>query len=203
MGLMEIAYDGVDTEEFPITFSSEYDNLRYMRLTPLGAYILGLSDHYTPTHEHTKNKMTLQEDSLMILTEGDIAVHELTLAKFAEKAGGNRFKVTASLFLKDCHSHESIGNKITLFRQIVREKLPAFWETQFQTWLSNAVKLQEDITTKLFKIPANDKNLQRIIVTDDVLKKIILKAEKFYILVPSSKVSIFKSRMKELGYVIE
>jgi hypothetical protein len=203
MGLMEIAYDGVDTEAFPITFSSEYDNLRYMRLTPLGAYILGLTDQYTPTHEHTKNKMTLQEDSLMIHTEGDKVVHELILAKFAEKIGDNRFKVTSSQFLKDCQRYENIEDKIILFKQIVREKLPAFWEMQFLTWISNSKKISEDITTKLFKIPANDKNLQRIIVQDDVLKKIILKAEQFYILVPTSKVSIFKSRMKELGYVIE
>jgi len=38
---------------------------------------------------------------------------------------------------------------------------------------------------------------------DAELKVLILKAEQFHILVANNKVASFKSRMKELGYLVE
>ena len=203
-GLLEMAYNYPDFGEFPKTFNSGFDELQYVRLTSLGAYILGLSDVYEPADGlHKNNKLKLSEESLMILVEGDATVFEIMLAKFAEKAGANRFKVSQAHFLKDCSSHNDIVKKIMLFKKTIVEKLPVFWEMQFTTWQLNSLKIGEDITTKLFKIPPNEKDLQRLIAQDEVLKKIILKAEQFYILVQSGNVTKFKTRMKELGYLVE
>jgi hypothetical protein len=202
-GLIEIAYNYPDFKEFPKTFYSGFDELEYIKLTPLGAYILGLSDVYEPTGGIQKNTLKLSEDSLMILAEGDAAVFEIMMAKFAEKAGANRFKVSQAHFLKDCSNQNDIFKKIQLFKKTIAEQLPVFWEIQFTTWQINSFKISEDITTKLYKIPPDEKDLQRLIAQDEVLKKLILKAEQFYILVPTGNNSKFKARMKELGYLVE
>jgi len=41
-----------------------------------------------------------------------------------------------------------------------------------------------------------------LIVQDPVIKKLVLKAELFHILVSKENLSKFKSRMKELGYLV-
>jgi len=202
-GLLEMAYNYPDFTEFPKTFNSGFDELRYIKLTPLGAYVLGLSDVYEPAGGLQKNSLKLSEDSLMILAEGDVTVFEIMLSKFAEKAGANRFKVSQAHFLKDCSSHNDIFKKILLFKKTIAEKLPVFWEIQFSNWQLNSLKISVDITTKLYKIPPDEKDLQRLIAQDEVLKKLILKAEQFYILVQSGNVTKFKARMKELGYLVE
>lgn len=202
-GLIEIAYKGVDTQELAITFNSAYDGLKYFRLTPLGAYVLGLSTSYEPAQVQQQNTLQFSEDSLLILAEGDLGVLDVMLGSFAEKAGSNRFRVSHAHFLKDCKTKKEIDKKIELFKKTISAKLPAYWEQQFKTWLENATKVAEDIQTKVYQIPADAKELQRLIAQDTVLKTLILKAEKFHILIPPGNVTRFKSRMKELGYLVE
>lgn len=202
-GLMEIGYTGVDTAEYAKTYYSGYDGLQYFRLTALGAYVLGLSDVYEPALAQQQNKLQFSEDSLMMLAEGDMGVLDVMLGNFAEKAGNNRFKVSPAHFLKDCRNKKDIDNKIALFKRTVSAKLPAYWEQQFVTLKANALKIDPDLHTKVFKIPPADKELQRLIAQDSVLKALVLKAEQFYILVPAGNGTKFKSRMKELGYFVE
>jgi len=201
-GLLEIAYDYPDFKEFSKTFFSGFDELKYLKITPLGAFVLGLSDVYEPAETFQKNTIQLSEDSMMILVDGDVSVMEVMFSKFAEKAGVNRFKVTPAYFLKDCVNANDIFNKVALFKKIVAEKLPVFWEIQFTNWQINGLKITEDIFTRLYKIPADAKDLHRLIAQDEVLKKLILKGEQFYILVEQVNSAKFKTRMKELGYVI-
>jgi len=201
-GLLEIAYNYPDFKEFPKTFYSGFDELKYLKLTPLGAYVLGLSEVYEPAAEFQKNTIQLSEDSMIILVDGEMDVMEVLLNKFAEKAGTNRFKVTSANFLKDCNNATDIYKKVDLFKKTIVEKLPLFWELQFTSWQTNALKITEEISTRLYKIPADAKDLHRLIAQDEVLKKLILKGEQFYILVELGNIPKFKNRMKELGYVI-
>ena len=202
-GLIEVAYNTVDTTMMGKTFNSAYDGLKFFRLTDLGAYLLGLSKEYEPARMQHQNTLQFSEDSLLILAEGDLELLDVMLGSFAEKAGNNRFKVSHAHFLKNCNSKKEIDKKIELFKKTISAKLPEYWELQFKTWQENATKISEEIKTKVYQIPADAKELQRVIAQDAVLKTLILKAEKFHILVLPGNVVRFKSRMKELGYLVE
>jgi len=202
-GLMEIAYDDVDTTEYPTTFNSAYDGLAYFKLTPLGAYVLGLTKEYAGSLKQQKNKLQLSEDSLTILAEGDMLVIDIMLANFAEKTGGNRYKVSPAHFLKNCQNATDIDKKITAFKRTIALPLPAYWAIQLATWQINVTKICELVSTLVFKIAADDKLLQKLIAQDPILKELILKAEQFHIMVKSGNVAKFKTRMKELSYLVE
>ena len=202
-GLIEIAYKEIDPEQFGRTYYSAYDGLEYFRLTALGAYIFDQTETYESANGQQKNKIQLSEDSLMILAEGEMGVIDIMLANFSEKAGTNRYKVTHAHFLKNCQSANDIDKKILLFTKTIAAYLPVFWQQQFKTWKENALKINMDLSTKIFKIPETDKELQKLIAQDIILKGLILKAEHFYILVPLLNLVKFKARMKELSYVIE
>jgi len=202
-GLIEIAYADINTSEFGKTFYSGYDGLMYFRLTPLGAYVLGLNESYDAPDTQQKNTLQFSDDSLIILAEGDTGVIDVMLANYTEKLANNRYRVTSGHFLKDCKRRKDIENKIALFKNTIGKKLPPFWESYFEELLNNAkaVKVQSQVTA--FQLPVTGKELHRLIAQDAILKQIALKAENYYILIANTDVAKFKSRMKELGYVVE
>ena len=202
-GLVEIANKELDTEQFSKTYFSAYDGLEYFKLTALGAYIFGQTETYESEFGQQKNKLQLSEDSLMIFAEGEMGVLDIMLANFAEKAGANRYRVSHAHFLRNCQTGNDIEKKIALFKKTISTNLPSYWQQQLEAWKQNSQKIKADTSTKIFKIPETDKELQKIIVQDPVLKGFIFKAEHFNILVQIHNVVKFKARMKELSYVIE
>lgn len=202
-GLIEIAYNNINTDALGETYYSGYDGLQYFKLTPLGAYVLGLTSHYETSDTEKANKLVFDEDSLIILAEGDLDVINVSLANYAERLATNRFRVTNSHFLKDCKSYKDIQNKITLFKNTVGKSLPPNWESYFTQLLNNSKVVKEKTQFVTYQLPAEAKELQRLIAQDSVLKQLVLKAENYHILLANTEDTKFKSRMKELGYVIE
>jgi hypothetical protein len=202
-GLMEVAYNNVNTDILGDTYYSPYDGLRHVRLTPLGAYVLGITEKYEMVNFENANKLTFDEDSLIILGEGNLEVINVTLANYAERLATNRFRVTNANFLKDCKNYKDVSNKIALFKKTVGSKLPVKWENYFTELLTNAKAVKEKPSTLVFQLPENSKELHRCIAQDSVLKQLVLKAESYHILVENTNATKFKSRMKELGYMVE
>lgn len=54
----------------------------------------------------------------------------------------------------------------------------------------------------IYELPADDRELHRLVAQDPQLRPFIIKAEKFHVLVAESDASRFTERMKELGYLI-
>lgn len=202
-GLIEVAYNNINTDTLAQTYYSAYDGLQHLRLTPLGAYVLGVSKDYENTNTEKVNKLTFDEDSMIILAEGDLEVINVMLANYAERLAANRYRLTSASFLKDCKNLKDILNKIALFKSTVGKKLPDNWEAYFTQLLNNTKAIKEKHQINVYQLPANSKDLHRIIAQDNILKQLILKAENFYILVTGENISKFKNRMKELGYIIE
>lgn len=202
-GLLEIAYNNINTDALGETYYSGYDGLQYIKLTPLGAYVLGLTSDYEASNTEKANKLIFNEDSLIILAEGDLDVINVSLANYAERLANNRFRVTSAHFLKDCKNTKDIQNKITLFKNTVGKNLPANWENYFSQLLNNAKVIKEKTQFVTYELPAGAKELHRLIAQDNILKQVVLKAENFHILVANTDALKFKNRMKDLGYVIE
>jgi len=202
-GLIEITYHNINTDALGETYFSGYDGLQYFKLTPLGAYVLGITDEYESSNTEKTNNLQFDEDSLIILAEGDLEVINVTLANYAERLAPNRYRLANSHFLKDCKSYKDIQNKIALFKSTVGKKLPANWENHFSQLLENSKAVKEQSKVLVFRLPADTKDLHRLIAQDTVLKPLVLKAENYYILIAGTDSAKFKNRMKELGYVIE
>jgi len=202
-GLIEIAYNNINTSALGQTYFSGYDGLQYLKLTPLGAYVLGVSKDYENPNTEKVNKLTFDEDSLIILAEGDLDVINVTLANYTERLAANRYRLTNASFLKDCKNHKDIQNKIALFKSTVDKKLPTNWDDYFTHLLINSKAVKEKTQITTYQLPPDAKDLHRLIAQDNLLKQLILKAENYFILVANTDVTKFKGRMKELGYIVE
>jgi len=202
-GLMEISFANVNTENMGETYYSQYDGLMYFRLTPLGAYIFGVTSTYEPPEVVVKNIITLSHDSLMIVAEGNRAIIDVMLGNYCEKMSSTRYKVTPQSFLKDCKNKKDVENKITLFKKTVNTSIPTFWSHFFKQLVVNASTIKINKTVQTYSLPPEEKDLHRLVAQDTVLKQFVLKGEGFNLIVPNDSLPKFKSRMKELGFVIE
>ncbi|WP_159469417.1 hypothetical protein [Dyadobacter sp. 3J3] len=196
-GLMDIALDPAIPN-----LQSAYQNLLAFRITAMGAYVLGLSKDYTPVTTDFQTTLSFDENSTFIRVEGDPVLADTMLSSYANKVSENRYQFSPGKFLKECKSTRDIQNKIVLFKQTIGEKLPAFWENYLQELVSNSKSINSQSEIHVFSIPPGNKILQRMIVQDEVLRKLVVKAEQYHILIEHTKLTAFTNRMKELGYVL-
>jgi len=196
-GLMEISID----ENAPLNFSY-YDGLQACRLTALGAYLLGVTKDYIQPESESETKLSFDESSPVIRIEGNIMLGDTMMNDYAIKVSGNRYQFSPEKFLKNCKTTRDLENKISLFKQTINQKLPAFWENYLQQLISNSKDIHPKNNMLVFKLPAENKELHRIIAQDNELRRIIIKAEGFHILVEEKQSAAFINRMKALGYLI-
>ena len=201
-GLVDIAYDEPDLSELGVTAKSPYDKLRYIRLNPLGAFVLGKSDHFEIPTAITNTSIALSPDSLTITVDPDDQVAPTLIEPFSRQVSSTRYQTDASFFLRECRSKDDLDHKIHLFRECVRSNVPANWESFFKTLRQklNPLEIVGDYQT--FKIPADNVQLKEIIVRDEVIQSLTLKAEGYHILVHQKNLSKFKKRLSAYGYLI-
>ncbi len=199
-GLVEIAYSTPKTDSLVRDYFSPYDGLKFVKLTELGAYVIGKRKQYTQAPETKQIPLVLSEDSLMIISDETDLTADILLKNYSQKVGSNRYKTDYSSFLQGTHSEKDVKNKIKLFQKIVNNKLPANWKAFFDS-LTNNMNSLTDVSNQysLLKISPSNKKIIHLIAQDTELKKYVRKAEGFHILVKKSDLTKFKTRLKEFG----
>lgn len=199
-GLLDLKYDEPDLETLGVTAYSPYDGLKYVRLTPLGAYVSGVTNNYEIPKQSAPPTMKLSPDSLTILVDSDTSIADTLLAPYATRISPSRFQTDFNTFLKECNDQYSIDNKIKLFKQFVGEDLPENWQAFFKELRQKIEPLELIGATKIFQIPADNSDLIRLIARDAELRDLTIKAENYHILIKNSDLNKFKKRLQKFGY---
>ncbi len=195
-GLLEIAEDPDWFMEY-----SFYDHFTACKLTNLGAFIFGQINAYEVPENAGGVKIIPAQDSLTATVEGNTAVGEVLLKDFLQKVSENKFKLSPEGFLKDCTNEKSLKNKINLFKQVINKDLPPYWESYFEELIKNSRSIKSSSEFFVFKLPVDNKQLLNIIVKDPDLKKIVIKAEQYHVLLKKSDKGPFISKLKSYGYL--
>jgi hypothetical protein len=201
-GLLDVAYDEVDTSSMGQTCYSPYDGLRYVRLNSLGAYVAGRAPAYEVPETIGQSSIVLSGDSLTIVADEQDATAPVLLEPYTERVSPNRYRTDHTFFLKDCRTKKELKDKINLFKESVSNELPPNWEAFFKELEGKIDPLDNVANVKVFKIPPDNKTLIQLIARDATLKKLCLKAEDYHILVPKNNLSRFKKRLQEFGYLL-
>jgi len=213
LGLLDIAYVfphhlwpelGDRWGEDEMSFCSRYDGLLYVRLNGLGAYLLDLSDTWTPpvTAEENHNLFTLLPNREIAITQSkklspdeiagleicavlksdyvwELSAHQI-LTYF--ESGGSMEEITA--FLKS-NSSTGIPETVNVFLRDMAEKV-------------SAVKEGEEAL--LFTV--KDEVTAALIASDSDARKYCFLAGANRLAVPKKNQRAFRSVLKKLGYVI-
>ena len=199
-GVVEMAYHYPKADE-----SYCFDQVRYVRLTALGRYVLGIDKEYeAPASKAFEPNFELDEDNLIIRSLQKDSPFESVLADMAVLITPGRYKVTPASFLKNCDSVADITNKIKLFKQCVCAKPPRNWATFFSRLKQNSTAIDElaEMPYRVFHVDPDDKELQRILFTDPEIRKYTIRAERYLLLIENAYVRKVFDRLKAFGYLL-
>ncbi len=125
LGIVDIAYENpngarvdhnCESISDDIIFLSRYDGLRYIRLTPLGAYILGLADSYEPVQEKPSVSLTVLSNKKIRVENGELSTDEVFLfSNFADRESKAVWVLNESKALKSIEK----GARISEFRALL------------------------------------------------------------------------------------
>ncbi|MCP4403683.1 MAG: hypothetical protein GY801_41055, partial [bacterium] len=204
-GLLDLAYnlpENPEIQERNKAYLSPFDGLRYVRLTPLGAYAIGLQKSYKATvHEESAN-VALDDKRLILTLEGQDPLKQMVLEKMADKISNTCYKVNYQSFLKECATRKDIKQKIEMFRDLVSETPPPVWQDFLQDVQNKINPLVKQSKLTAFRLQES-KELIALFAQDEVLKKYVLKAEGFHVLIEQKDISKIKKRLEEFGYFID
>lgn len=201
-GLCDLKFDEPDLDQLGRTCFSSWDGLRYVRRTALGDYICGLTAKYDASAMLPKQEIMLSEDTLLITMEGNSTALGNLFESYAERVGPNSLRTDSRIFLKNISSIKDLQNKISLFKQLIGQKLPNNWLAFFETLEQKINPFENPGDYQLYKIPAHNKELIQLVAQDSILKSMLVKAEGYIILVPKSHLLAFKKRLHEFGYFV-
>jgi hypothetical protein len=204
-GLVDIAYgppENVTALAYGKPYISVFDGLQAVRLTPLGAYICGLSQHYEPPVTQDEN-VVLDDQHLFITYTGENRSLLSILEKVGRKSGDHLYKVDYESLLGDCFSHQEIKAKINIFKQLLSANPPPVWQAFFASLQEKSFVIPAlNEGYQIFRLP-DHKELIQLIATDDFLKKYCIKAEMFHVLIANAHVPKVKNYLKKYGFLID
>ncbi|HXV42030.1 MAG TPA: hypothetical protein VEC96_03125, partial [Anaerolineae bacterium] len=208
IGALDLLYTNPEDAPSKVSsmFSDEifslYDGLKYFRINPLGAYLLGQAGEYLPSKPLDQPLFTISADSTVTL----VNPAELTpnnrsnLEQLAVPVGNGHYRLDTQRLLTSLEEGQVLDHLAEFLQKRHAGPVPS----EVLAWLeqihenSRAFKKGE---TALF-IKAKSADLVELVQTDPILQKICYVIDKKTIAIPANKEKILRARLKELEYIL-
>lgn len=199
-GIVDIAYREPEEGD-----TSYYDGLQYVRLTELGKYVLGISKTYTPQlTDNDEPAFELDSERLLIKLLRKDSPFVPLLSDYAESVSPSLYRVSYESFLKGCTNAASVKRKTKMFRQYICGKLPNVWKEFFKRMENRTNSfLPVDSTFITMRLSPDDRELQRLVLTEPSIRKYVTKAENYILLVKENEMKQFANALRKFGYLLE
>lgn len=182
---------------------SPFDQVDYLRLTPLGRYALGIDLHYEAPKVEQVAYFELDPERLIIRSLVEPNPYAQLLMDTSVRISANRFETSPMSFLANCFSRDDVESKISIFKQFIADKLPPLWEQFFQQLLQHIHPLMEDKTSyKRYTLSPDNREFIQLITTDPVLRQLVIRAEGYRLMVKTEDVRKFETQLKKHGYLL-
>ena len=182
-----------------LLFLSRYDGFQYLRLTPLGAYCLGLTEQYVATEPEQRDVLrVLPNLDIVGIGEGLDAGDRLLLDSFSIHSSDSVWQLNQAKLLTASEQ----GRDLNEFRKFLlarsAEPLPETVERLLNDALERATLLQDKGSVRL--IECADAPLAALIANDSRCKKLCLLAGDRHLIVYAGYESRFRNEVRKLGY---
>ncbi len=207
------AFGAVDLAlEYPVNNSyqdkgnpwlSPYDGVREVSITPLGEWLAGRREDFGDVEKKSSTSITIDDKRLLITIKGKNPLVDITLNRIGESLGNSCYLVTASSFLSSCYSKKDLNDRIRMFRKNISSNPPPNWEEFFSSILRKAEPLSHKKVRRLvFRLEPEDKELIRLLFDDPIIKKLVMKAEDYHILIKEIDYKKIQKRLAEHGFLL-
>jgi len=181
-----------------LRFLSRYDGLRGFRLTPLGAYCLGLVDDYQPTAPDVRIVLNVLP-SLAIEAKGELSTEEkLFLDGWAEREDEGLWRLERRKLVAAVESGRPVAELRSFLSVREAQDLPETVEGLLLSAERDGAALRNSGAVLL--IECRDAELAEIIVNDPVTKNLCQRAGPKHLLVKIEAEERFRKAANGLGY---
>lgn len=196
LGLVDIAYH-IPKAGAP----SPYSGFRYVRVNNLGRFLMGLSDKYTPTDAGKEKSYELDKEHLIIHSSADNPFN-VFLCDMAVQLTPTLFRMDFTTLFKKCQSATDVANTINTFCQYITSDWPPIWKDFFNEAIERSKMFAQPVEDYMaFRLPDCDKKLQRLILTQPELRKFVIKAENYTLVLKANDYTAFGKALRKFGYV--
>ncbi|MCZ6635587.1 MAG: helicase-associated domain-containing protein, partial [bacterium] len=179
---------------------SRYDGLMYFRLNNLGAWCLGRRQNYTPSSIEIQQIFTVLPN-LDVVASGPLQpADRIVLEQFAKQASDAIWKIQSEQLLKSVEAGHSVADMETFLKTRSGGQLPETVAIFFSDIVGKIKQLKDLGTARLIEVA--DPAVATLIAHDSSLKNLCLPAGETHIVVPVKSETIFRSRLRKLGYVL-
>ncbi len=209
LGLIDVAY--IEPEYARLDFASlwgtdhleflsRYDGLQYLRLTPLGAYCIGLTNQYTPVEPESRSVLRILSNLDIIDSDSSLdAGEQFVLDSFCTRlADTNVWQLDPATLLAAIEQ----GKDINEFRKFLlarcSDSLPDTVTHLLSDIIKRATQLQDK--GKVSLIECADASLAESIANDSRCKKYYMRAGNCYLVVHAGREKQFRKALRQLGY---
>ncbi len=202
LGLLRLKYVSPFSAErhFKEGCLSYYDGLVAIQLTPLGEYVFGLLDEYKePESQQSTTTISLSERRLIITLKGDDPIKRFMVEGIAKKQTEQLYQFDYEMLYKGAKTSEEITEKLASLFAIVEGEVPQNWKALQESITKRLNPLQQRTTYAVLELN-HDIDLLKILATDTTLKKLIIKAENYMIVIKKSDIVAVKQRLRKYGY---
>lgn len=207
LGMIDVAY--IDPERArddfgdqwgtdDLSFLSRYDGLMYFRLTPLGAYCLGLADGYTPQEIEARARLTVLP-SLRVKVSGALSLDEaMLLETWAEKESDDAWQLSQEKAIQTIETGGQISELHQFLKARDEQELPETVEGFIVTTERRARACKEK--GKALLVECADAEIAERIATHEKMKKLCLRAGEKHLVVMTDAEEQFRKALRLMGY---
>lgn len=202
-GLIDIAYHSAIEEGR----ESCWECVDYVSLTPLGAYVFGMTDTYqTNVVIHSPQEYFVVDAERLIIRAIDIDgmnPYENLLSRIAAPIGSRRYHVTPEVFMKGVTNEVDLDAKERFFRDTVSADVPPVWQEFFHEMRQRCFPLRPaGVGYRVLRVVNTDPAFLRILTTDAYIRAHTLRAEKALLLVETRNYEKVLDRIRSYGYLM-
>lgn len=180
---------------------SRYDGLKYIRLNPLGAWILGRSEKYTASEAKEKFVLKLLPNLEITMISPEIPSYEkMQLDRIADQTSDRVWKLSKKKILSALEQEvtvETIADYLT--NRSEEEKMPAAVSRFLEDIRKGTEKVIEHGQAMVYR--CDDNTTAQLIANDSLLKNKCLVNDS-YLIVPLKHRTVIKRVLKKLGIVV-
>lgn len=181
---------------------SRYDGLQSIRLTALGAYVLGLTGTYQPSNTDVIDAAPLKVlSNLDIVATGDIPTpHRLLVCAYTKQINDRVWTVSATSLLSALDSGRDLTEFTTFLTQHTKHELPSTLSTLIADVQRRAGQLTDLGHARV--IECADPATAALIANDPNLRPLCHPISNKHLAVPLDQELKFRKALLKLGYVV-
>ncbi|PAJ74497.1 hypothetical protein CJF42_10345 [Pseudoalteromonas sp. NBT06-2] len=210
LGLIDIAYVEPDktldnyANEFwldEINYLSAYDGLTYLRLTKLGAYVLGMTHSYSESFASSETPITMLPKFGVQFLQQPTANEKVFLTHYADEQTKNFWQLSVSKLL----SHLENGGELAEVHDFLMQRdeqpyFPTDTEHLFKTLAQNKVAVT--LEGRVLLLQCSGEAVAKNIACAPIIKKWCKRVGKDQLIIPEGKESVFRKLIHELKYAM-